>query len=64
MVVEAAVQFMWSQTSTSTACPMPEEANATAVALGLVNATALEPCTAGSATIFNLTNDLVVLHLC
>jgi len=62
VVVEAAVQFMWSQTSTSTACPMPEEANATAVALGLVNATALEPCTAGSATIFNLTNDLVVLH--
>ena len=54
MVVEAAVQFMWSQTSTSTACPMPEEANATEVALGLVNATVLEPCTAGSATLIFL----------
>lgn len=59
MVVEAAVQFMWSQTSTSTACPMPEEANATEVALGLVNATVLEPCAAGSATIFNLKNNLL-----
>ena len=50
---------MWSQTSTSTACPMPEEANATEVALGLVNATVLEPCAAGSATIFNLKNNLL-----
>ena len=58
MVVEAAVQFMWSQTSTSTACPMPEEANATEVALGLVNATVLEPCTAGSATIYTIVIDL------
>lgn len=38
---------------------MPEEANATEVALGLVNATVLEPCTAGSATIFNLKNNLL-----
>ena len=48
------MQFMWSQTSTSTACPMPEEANATEVALGLANATVLEPCTAGSATLIFL----------
>ena len=45
------MQFMWSQTSTSTVCPKPDAVNATDVALGLVNATVLEPCTAGSATI-------------
>ena len=54
MAVEAVVQFMWSQTSTSTVCPKPEEVNATDVALRLVNATVLEPCTAGSTKIFTM----------
>ena len=54
MAVETVVQFMWSQTSTSTTCPKPDVLNATEAALGLVNATVLEPCTAGSATIFTI----------
>ena len=54
---------MWSQTSTSTVCPKPDAVNATDVALGLVNATVLEPCTAGSATIYTIVIDLSLTHL-
>ena len=51
VATETVVQFMWSQTSTTTVCDEATEANATA---GHVNATKNEGCTAGSTKILTI----------
>ena len=51
VAIETVVQFMWSQTSTTTVCATAVDANAT---FGLANATKSDGCTAGSAKILTM----------